>query len=200
MSTQILHVHHPAFNSPEENLVNTYAAAFLQVRRKVSEAKEALEKGEVPVGCLLVYDGEVIGRGRNEVNETKNATRHAEMVAIDQVLDWCKQHNRDYTEVFPQLVLYVTVEPCIMCAAAVRLMSILSCLFTLGNPRLLCLALLPGFENVMHHFKRTQTEDDQSQCTSGYRAEEAVELLRAFYRQENPNAPKSKVRKKDRRK
>lgn len=49
------------------------------------------------------------------------------MVAIDQVLDWCKQRNRDYREVFPQLVLYVTVEPCIMCAAALRLMSILSC-------------------------------------------------------------------------
>ncbi|KAM9261113.1 tRNA-specific adenosine deaminase 2 isoform 1-T1 [Cariama cristata] len=85
-------------------------------------AKEALENGEVPVGCLLVYNGEVIGRGRNEVNETKNATRHAEMVAIDQVLDWCKQHNRDYTDVFAHSVLYVTVEPCIMCAAAVRLM------------------------------------------------------------------------------
>lgn len=55
------------------------------------------------------------------------------MVAIDRVLDWCKQHNRDYTEVFAHSVLYVTVEPCIMCAAAVRLMSILSCLFMLGN-------------------------------------------------------------------
>ncbi|KAJ7419166.1 hypothetical protein WISP_55472 [Willisornis vidua] len=109
------------------------AAVLAWMDQALDVAKEALEKGEVPVGCLLVYDGEVIGRGRNEVNETKNATRHAEMVAIDQVLDWCKQHNRDYTEVFPQLVLYVTVEPCIMCAAAVRLMSILSGLFMLGN-------------------------------------------------------------------
>lgn len=40
----------------------------------VPQAKEALEKGEVPVGCLLVYEGEVIGRGRNEVNETKNVS------------------------------------------------------------------------------------------------------------------------------
>ncbi|NWU81002.1 ADAT2 deaminase, partial [Onychorhynchus coronatus] len=155
------------------------------------QAKEALEKGEVPVGCLLVYDGEVIGKGGNEVNETKNATRHAEMVAIDQVLDWCKQHNRDYTEVFPQLVLYVTVEPCIMCAAAVRLMSILSCLFTLGNR---CGSVLSISSDDM------VDTGDPFECTSGYRAEEAVELLRAFYRQENPNAPKSKVRKKDRRK
>ncbi|NXA12823.1 ADAT2 deaminase, partial [Sapayoa aenigma] len=167
------------------------------------QAKEALEKGEVPVGCLLVYDGEVIGRGRNEVNETKNATRHAEMVAIDQVLDWCKQHNRDYTEVFPQLVLYVTVEPCIMCAAAVRLMSILSCLFMLGNSMSegYSLARFGGCGSVLSISSDDMVDTgDPFECTSGYRAEEAVELLRAFYRQENPNAPKSKVRKKDRRK
>ncbi|NWI57429.1 ADAT2 deaminase, partial [Calyptomena viridis] len=161
----------------------------------VPQAKEALEKGEVPVGCLLVYDGEVIGRGRNEVNETKNATRHAEMVAIDRVLDWCKQHNRDYTEVFPQLVLYVTVEPCIMCAAAVRLMSILSCLFMLGNSMSRCCGSVLSISS-----DDMVDTGDPFECTSGYRAEEAVELLRAFYRQENPNAPKSKVRKKDRRK
>ncbi|NWY38291.1 ADAT2 deaminase, partial [Sylvia atricapilla] len=158
------------------------------------QAKEALEKGEVPVGCLLVYEGEVIGRGRNEVNETKNATRHAEMVAIDQVLDWCKQHKRDYREVFPQLVLYVTLEPCIMCAAAVRLMSILSCCLTLGNSR------FGGCGSVLSISSDDMVDSgDPFECSSGYRAEEAVELLKAFYRQENPNAPKSKVRKKDRR-
>uniref|UniRef100_A0A8D0KUY4 CMP/dCMP-type deaminase domain-containing protein n=1 Tax=Strix occidentalis caurina TaxID=311401 RepID=A0A8D0KUY4_STROC len=146
-------------------------------------AKEALEKGEVPVGCLLVYGGEVIGRGSNEVNEMKDATRHAEMVAIDQVLDWCKQHNRDYTEVFAHSVLYVTVEPCIMCAAAVRLMSILSC----------CGSVLSISSDDM------VDTGEPFECVSGYRAKEAVEMLKAFYRQENPNAPKSKVRKKDNR-
>lgn len=45
------------------------------VRPSVLQAKEALEKGEVPVGCLLVYNGEAVGRGRNEVNETKNVSR-----------------------------------------------------------------------------------------------------------------------------
>uniref|UniRef100_A0A8C0FGB1 Adenosine deaminase tRNA specific 2 n=1 Tax=Bubo bubo TaxID=30461 RepID=A0A8C0FGB1_BUBBB len=120
----------------------------------------------------------------------KKATRHAEMVAIDQVLDWCKQHNRDYTEVFAHSVLYVTVEPCIMCAAAVRLMSILSCLFTLGNR---CGSVLSISSDDM------VDTGEPFECVSGYRAKEAVEMLKAFYRQENPNAPKSKVRKKDNR-
>ena len=53
------------------------------------------------------------------------ATRHAEMVALDQVLDWCRRSNLDLKGVCEQTALYVTVEPCIMCAAALRLLSIL---------------------------------------------------------------------------
>ncbi|XP_073075790.1 tRNA-specific adenosine deaminase 2 isoform X1 [Manis javanica] len=86
-------------------------------------AKQALENIEVPVGCLMVYNNEVVGKGRNEVNQTKNATRHAEMVAIDQALDWCHRSGKSPSEVFERTVLYVTVEPCIMCAAALRLMT-----------------------------------------------------------------------------
>ncbi|NXU49549.1 ADAT2 deaminase, partial [Turnix velox] len=182
----------------------------------VRQAKEALENGEVPVGCLLLYNGEVIGRGRNEVNETKNATRHAEMVVIDRVLDWCKEHNKDYTEVFPQTVLYVTVEPCIMCAAAIRLMSILSCLFMPEGCMSKCYSFGEGPHIVIYGCQNERfggcgsvlniSSDDlvdtgePFKCVSGYRAKEAVKLLKAFYRQENPNAPKSKVRKKENRK
>ncbi|KFV68032.1 tRNA-specific adenosine deaminase 2, partial [Dryobates pubescens] len=163
-------------------------------------AKEALENGEVPVGCLLVYQGEVIGRGRNEVNETKNATRHAEMVVIDRVLEWCKQHNRDYTEVFADSVLYVTVEPCIMCAAALRLMKNLGVHLL---PYILCGCRNERFGGCGSILSISSDDmvntGEPFECVSGYRAKEAVELLKAFYRQENPNAPKSKVRKKDHR-
>ncbi|XP_031757666.1 tRNA-specific adenosine deaminase 2 isoform X2 [Xenopus tropicalis] len=71
----------------------------------------------------MVYDNQVVGKGRNEVNETKNATRHAEMVAIDQVLDWCEKNSKKSRDVFENIVLYVTVEPCIMCAGALRLLT-----------------------------------------------------------------------------
>ncbi|XP_062833965.1 tRNA-specific adenosine deaminase 2 isoform X2 [Anolis carolinensis] len=142
----------------------TAAEVEVWMDRAVGMAKEALENGEVPVGCLMVYNNEVIGKGKNEVNETKNATRHAEMVAIDQAIDWCHKQKKRMEEVFLHTVLYVTVEPCIMCAAALRMMSILHKMI---------------------------------QCIAGYRSEEAVEMLKIFYRQENPNAPKSKVRKKE---
>ncbi|EPQ03280.1 tRNA-specific adenosine deaminase 2 [Myotis brandtii] len=153
-------------------------------------AKEALENIEVPVGCLMVYNNEVVGKGRNEVNQTKNATRHAEMVAIDQALDWCRGSGRSPSAVFERTVLYVTVEPCIMCAAALRLMSILG----LMSVPFLC-ELESGRTDIAS--ADLPNTGRPFQCIPGYRAEEAVEMLKNFYKQENPNAPKSKVRKKE---
>ena len=88
-------------------------------------AVEALNAGEVPVGCVIVHGGEVIARGRNEVTETKNATRHAEFVAVDQALAWASGRDPSKTReelyaIFRDCDFYVTVEPCIMCAAALR--------------------------------------------------------------------------------
>ncbi|VFV44131.1 trna-specific adenosine deaminase [Lynx pardinus] len=131
----------------------------------------------------MVYNNEVVGKGRNEVNQTKNATRHAEMVAIDQALDWCHQSGKSPSEVFEHTVLYVTVEPCIMCAAALRLMI---------NER------FGGCGSVLNIASADLPNTGRPfQCIPGYRAEEAVEMLKTFYKQENPNAPKSKVRKKE---
>ena len=74
-------------------------------------AREALAVGEVPVGCVFVDSaGEVVARGRNEVNATGNATRHAELVAVDRLMP---PDSAD-TDVFSRLTVYVNVEPCIM--------------------------------------------------------------------------------------
>nr|XP_004568498.2 tRNA-specific adenosine deaminase 2 isoform X2 [Maylandia zebra] len=116
------------FCPSEEEIERWMARAF-------DMAKEALENGEVPVGCLMVYKDEVVGKGRNEVNETKNATRHAEMVALDQVLDWCWQSSLDVKSVCERIALYVTVEPCIMCAAALRLLNIPVIVYGCRNER-----------------------------------------------------------------
>ena len=82
-----------------------------------------------------MYKNKVIGRGRNEVNKTKNATRHAEMVAIDQVQHWCKNQFFSFKDVLGECWLYVTVEPCIMCAAALRFMGIPKVVFGCTNER-----------------------------------------------------------------
>ncbi|XP_060044662.1 tRNA-specific adenosine deaminase 2 isoform X5 [Erinaceus europaeus] len=127
--------------------------------------------------------------------EVLSATRHAELVAIDQALAWCRRNGRDSSEVFERAVLYVTVEPCIMCAAALRLVKVPLVVYGCQNER------FGGCGSVLDIASADLPNTGRPfQCLPGYRAEEAVEMLKDFYKQENPNAPKSKVRKKERQK
>ncbi|KAK9735452.1 hypothetical protein RND81_04G206100 [Saponaria officinalis] len=107
------------------------------MKRAIEEAKTALERLEVPVGCVIVKDGKVIASGSNRTNETRNATRHAEMEAIDTLLLlWQKDglSQSDVAKIFSECVLYVTCEPCIMCAAALSYVSLFQMFYERGNP------------------------------------------------------------------
>lgn len=148
-------------------------------------AYEALESQEVPVGCIFVYENEIIARGRNTVNETRNATRHAEMNCIDQVIDFCNSSNFDVDDVFAKTDVFVTVEPCIMCAAALYDLKIKSVVFGCRNDRF-------GGHSV---FNVADVLKPITVVKGGYRAEEAMNLLKVFYQGTNPNAPPSKVKK-----
>ena len=155
-------------------------------------AAEALENQEVPVGCIIVWQRQVLATGRNEVNETKNATRHAEIVAIDTVIKWCAETGRDSEEVFRECVLYVTVEPCIMCAAALRQMHVAKVVYGCRNERFGgCGSIL-----AVHEDQLTQL-GPRFQCVGGVMSERAVSILKEFYKGENTNAPESKRKAKD---
>ncbi len=93
----------------------------LWMEKAFEHAKLAFDNREVPIGCLLVMDEEaIIGRGKNDVNRTKNATRHAEMMAVDEAVEFCREKGWQHKDVFPKCTMYVTVEPCIMCASVLR--------------------------------------------------------------------------------
>ncbi|XP_033748228.1 tRNA-specific adenosine deaminase 2-like [Pecten maximus] len=156
-------------------------------------AADALNSQEVPVGCILVYKGEeVIGVGRNEVNETKNAARHAEIVAIDQVLSWCVHRQIKPKEVFGQTVLYVTVEPCVMCAGALREVGVPLVVYGCANDR------FGGCGSVLSVNKdELPTLGTSFQCISGVMGDKAVTMLKDFYRMENINAPDGKRKLKN---
>ncbi|KAJ8965899.1 hypothetical protein NQ314_003840 [Rhamnusium bicolor] len=149
-------------------------------------ANEALAVQEVPVGCIFVYKGEIIALGRNTVNETRNATRHAEMNCIDQVNNYCKMNNLNLHSVFSDLCVYVTVEPCIMCAAALYDLRVKSVIFGCKNDRF-------GGQTV---FDVSQVLKPVTVVKGGYRAEEAMNLLKEFYKGTNPSAPLCKVKVK----
>ena len=99
------------------------------MQRALDLADAAVRKGEVPVGAVFVVDGVEVARGANETNAAMDATRHAELVAVDAALadrravDW-----RNAT-------LYVTCEPCIMCAAALAQLGLRRCFFGCSNEK-----------------------------------------------------------------
>ena len=159
------------------------------------QAQAALEIGEVPVGCILVFNGKIIGQGKNQVNETKNATRHAEIVAVDEVRSWCHTNKMDSEDVLRNCTLYVTVEPCIMCAAALRLLKVPKIVYGCANER------FGGCGSILNiHTDPFMAHDQQSdipfQCKAGLFADSAVQLLKDFYKGENPNAPNPKIKTK----
>ncbi len=84
---------------------------FMKIALK--EAEKAYEKGEVPIGAVIVLDGKVIAKAQNKRNTSKNATHHAEILAINKA---CKKLNDWRLE---NAEMYVTLEPCPMCAGAI---------------------------------------------------------------------------------
>lgn len=163
------------------------------MEKSLEYAEDALRSKEVPVGCILVYkEKEVVGVGRNEVNETKNATRHAEIVAIDQVLRWCEANDLRPKAVFEKTVLYVTVEPCVMCAGALRQVGVPIVVYGCANDR------FGGCGSVLSvHQDELSALGPSFQCIRGVQGDRAVELLKNFYKGENDNAPDGKRKIKD---
>jgi len=82
------------------------------------EAEIALKKDEVPVGAVVVHNGEIIGRGHNQTESLKDATAHAEMIAITAAM------NKLGKKYLVSCDIYVTLEPCIMCTGALKLAKI----------------------------------------------------------------------------
>ncbi|XP_018570975.1 tRNA-specific adenosine deaminase 2 [Anoplophora glabripennis] len=179
-------------NNPEA--VTKDQASDLQLSKTEQEfmekaffyARQALESQEVPVGCIFVFNREIVALGRNTVNETHNATRHAEMNCIDQVQDYCKLNNLDLHPVFSEICVYVTVEPCIMCSAALYDLKVKSVIFGCRNDRF-------GGQSV---FDVGKVLKPVTTVKGGYRADEAMHLLKEFYKGTNPSAPISKVKLK----
>ncbi|KAM1743250.1 hypothetical protein ACFX12_013159 [Malus domestica] len=165
------------------------------MRLAIEQANEALDSLEVPVGCVIVEDGKVIASGRNRTNETRNATRHAEMEAIDTLLEqWREQRlsKSQVAEKFSKCRLYVTCEPCIMCAAALSFIGIREVFYGCANDK------FGGCGSILSlHSSSSEPQTSGGapkgkgfKCTGGIMATEAVSLFRSFYEQGNPNAPK----------
>ena len=99
------------------------------MRQALKEAEKALEEDEVPIGAIIVHDGKIIAKAHNQVEKLKDPTAHAEMIAITQAT-----HSLS-TKWLHDCTLYVTIEPCAMCAGALVLSRIKKIYFGAFDPK-----------------------------------------------------------------
>lgn len=138
------------------------------MRAALHEAEAALEKDEVPIGAIVVRDGRIIGRGHNQRESLRDPTAHAEVLAITAAAaaigDWRLEN----------CTMYVTLEPCVMCAGAIVLARIPRLVFAARDPKAgACVSLYQVISDPRLNHRVGLTE--------GVLAEECGGLLRQFF-------------------
>ncbi|WP_409367484.1 tRNA adenosine(34) deaminase TadA [Lysinibacillus sp. 38-6] len=135
----------------------------------LEEAKKAALLGEVPIGAVLVYKGEVIARAHNLRETTQNATTHAELMVIQEA---CKQLGSWRLE---ETTLYVTLEPCPMCAGAILQSRV---------PRVVYGArdIKAGCVDSLYHLLNDARFNHACDVTEGMMAEQCGQILTDFFR------------------
>ncbi|SDS98526.1 tRNA(Arg) A34 adenosine deaminase TadA [Halopseudomonas sabulinigri] len=140
------------------------------MRLALAEAQRAAELGEVPVGAVLVRNGEVIGRGFNQPISSQDPSAHAEMVAIRQAAAAAENYR------LPGTTLYVTLEPCTMCAGLLIHSRIGRLVYGAQEPR-------SGAVISRSQVLEQSWMNHRMQVEGGVLAQEAGELLSSFFRQ-----------------
>ena len=138
------------------------------MRAALREARAAAAHDEVPVGCVIVHDGTIIGRGRNQVEALHDATAHAEIVAIGAASNALQSWR------LHECTLYVTLEPCAMCAGAIVLARLGRLVYGALDPKAgACGSVL----DVIHEPRLNH----RVEIAGGVLAGECGELLREFF-------------------
>ena len=143
--------------------------ALEAMQAAIAEARSAEAEGEVPVGAVVVFQGGVIGRGQNRVIRDSDPTAHAEIVAMRAAAQYLRNYRLNGCE------LYVTLEPCAMCAGAILHARVQRLVFATADPKAgACGSVL----DVMNHPKLNH----RVEVESGLLAEECGMMLQSFFR------------------
>jgi len=135
----------------------------------LAEARLADDAGEVPIGAVVVYDGGIIARGQNSVIRLNDPTAHAEIIALRQAAHLLGNYRIN------GCTLYVTLEPCAMCAGAMIHARIDRLVYAAADPKAgACGSVL----SVLNHPQLNH----QMKVEQGILANESAELLRSFFR------------------
>ena len=140
------------------------------MREAIRQAKKAYKLDETPIGCVIVHDGKIIGRGYNRRNADKSPLAHAEISAIRKASkklgDWRLE----------ECTLYVTLEPCQMCAGAIIQSRVTRVVVGCMNPKAGCAGSVLNLLDV-------KAFNHQAELTTGVLEEECSALMTGFFRE-----------------
>lgn len=146
------------------------------MREAIKAAQIAEENGDVPIGAVIVYENQVIGRGYNQREQLRDPTAHAEIIALTQAaafLDSWRLHG---------CTIYVTLEPCAMCAGAMVLGRLDRLVYGCEDPK-------AGACGSLYNIVRDERLNHRLEVTAGVLADECGGLLQDFFRNRRPNGP-----------
>jgi tRNA(adenine34) deaminase len=135
------------------------------MQQALAEAQQAFQEDEVPVGAVIVCQNKIIGRGYNQTERLHDVTAHAEMIALTAAANYL---NAKYLE---DCILYVTLEPCVMCAGALKWARPQRIVYGASDTKY-------GYSCIHHPLLHPKTE-----VSGGVLATACGELLRNFFRQ-----------------
>lgn len=141
----------------------------LFMQAALAEARIAESLGEVPIGAVITYDGQVIGRGHNLRESSQDPTTHAEVIAIRQAAQFLQSWR------LLDCTLYVTLEPCVMCMGAIILARIPRLVFGCRDPKV-------GAAGSLYNFAEDDRFNHQVEVESGVLQQECGQQLSGFFR------------------
>lgn len=151
------------------------------MRQAIAQARKAFKLDETPIGCVIVHDGKVIGRGYNRRNTDKSPLAHAEITAIRKASrklgDWRLE----------ECTLYVTLEPCQMCAGAIIQSRIPRVVVGCMNPKAGCAGSVLNLLDV-------KAFNHQAELTTGVLEEECSALMKGFFKELREKKKKEKAK------
>jgi tRNA(adenine34) deaminase len=139
------------------------------MREAVAIAERCLTHEDVPIGCVIVRDGEVVAAAGNERELRHDPTAHAEVLALRAASETLGSWRLD------DCTLYVTLEPCAMCAGAIVLARVPRVVFGAPDPK-------AGFAGSLGNLVQDERLNHRVELEAGVEAEACGELLRAFFR------------------
>lgn len=140
------------------------------MKTALREAERAFDEGEVPVGAVVVREGRLVGRGRNMVEALRDPTAHAEILAITAACETLGSKR------LTSCTLYVTLEPCPMCAGALVLARLERLVFGALDEK-------AGAASTLYNIPQDGRLNHHVEVLSGLEAERSAALLQSFFRQ-----------------